>query len=98
MDPAVPVRTTATASEAVVINERYALRDRIESGAMAEVYLADDLQLGRQVAVKVLQARQAGDPKGSNGSGVRRAPRQRSTTPTWSRSSIGASTRAGRSW
>jgi serine/threonine-protein kinase len=47
----------------VVINGRYALRQRIESGAMAEVYLADDLQLGRQVAVKVLQAKQAGDPK-----------------------------------
>src|SRR5712691_11255023 len=63
MDRVAPAGATATASEAVVINGRYALRERIESGAMAEVYLADDVQLGRQVAVKVLQARQAGDPK-----------------------------------
>jgi serine/threonine-protein kinase len=47
----------------MVIGGRYALRERIESGAMADVYLADDLQLGRQVAVKVLQPKQAGDPK-----------------------------------
>jgi len=63
MDPAAPAGLTATASEAKVINGRYALRERIASGAMAEVYLADDLQLGRQVAVKVLQPKQAGDPK-----------------------------------
>src|SRR5216683_1515347 len=61
MDSAPPAGATTT--EPVVINGRYALRQRIESGAMAEVYLADDLQLGRQVAVKVLQAKQAGDPK-----------------------------------
>jgi eukaryotic-like serine/threonine-protein kinase len=37
-----------------VINNRYVLRSLIDSGAMAEVYLADDSRLGRQVAVKVL--------------------------------------------
>jgi len=31
-DPAVPAGATATASDAVVINGRYALRERIESG------------------------------------------------------------------
>src|SRR6266849_3687421 len=61
MDPAAPAGATTT--EPVVISGRYALRERIESGAMAEVYLADDLQLGRQVAVKVLQPKQASDPK-----------------------------------
>src|SRR5438552_3363540 len=61
MDPAAPAGATTT--EPVVISERYALRERIESGAMAEVYLADDLQLGREVAVKVLQPKLAGDPK-----------------------------------
>jgi len=75
MDPAVPAGATTT--EPVVISGRYALRERIESGAMAEVYLADDLQLGRQVAVKVLQPKQAAIPRRSNGFGARRAPRPR---------------------
>src|ERR1700716_343390 len=61
MDSAAPASPPAT--EAMVIGGRYALRERIESGAMAEVYLADHLQLGRQVAVKVLLPKQAGDPK-----------------------------------
>lgn len=39
-----------------VINDRYALRELIASGGMASVYLADDLRLQRQVAVKVLTA------------------------------------------
>jgi eukaryotic-like serine/threonine-protein kinase len=37
-----------------VINNRYVLRSLIDSGAMAEVHLADDLRLGRQVALKLL--------------------------------------------
>jgi len=45
-----------------VFNERYRLKEKIGSGGMAEVYLADDLQLGREVAVKVLHAQFAADP------------------------------------
>jgi tRNA A-37 threonylcarbamoyl transferase component Bud32 len=47
-----------------VLNSRYALRALIDSGATADVYLADDLRLGRQVAVKVLSAEQARAERG----------------------------------
>lgn len=43
------------------IDGRYAVRSRIGSGGMADVYLAEDQLLGRQVAVKVLQHRFAED-------------------------------------
>jgi len=45
-----------------VINERYALQRELGAGGMAEVYLAHDDLLDRQVAVKVLSARYAADP------------------------------------
>lgn len=44
------------------IAERYRVVSRLGSGGMADVYLADDLQLGRQVAVKLLHRRFASDP------------------------------------
>ncbi len=43
------------------IDGRYTVRSRIGSGGMADVYLAEDQLLGRQVAVKVLQHRFAED-------------------------------------
>ncbi len=45
-----------------VLNERYALREQIGSGGMAAVYAADDLRLGRRVAVKVLAPSEAEKP------------------------------------
>ncbi|MDH3725856.1 MAG: Stk1 family PASTA domain-containing Ser/Thr kinase, partial [Thermoleophilia bacterium] len=45
-----------------VINQRYALQRELGTGGMAEVYLAHDDLLDRQVAVKVLSARYAADP------------------------------------
>ncbi len=45
-----------------VFNQRYRLKEKLGSGGMAEVYLADDLLLGREVAVKVLHAQFASDP------------------------------------
>ncbi len=45
-----------------VFNQRYRLKEKLGSGGMAEVFLADDLLLGREVAVKVLHPQFASDP------------------------------------
>ncbi|NPV58886.1 MAG: Stk1 family PASTA domain-containing Ser/Thr kinase [Actinobacteria bacterium] len=45
-----------------VFNQRYRIKEKLGSGGMADVYLADDLLLGREVAVKVLHAQYAADP------------------------------------
>lgn len=44
-----------------VLNERYKLIQRIGSGGMAAVYKAQDLVLGRMVAIKVLHQAMCGD-------------------------------------
>jgi eukaryotic-like serine/threonine-protein kinase len=44
-----------------VIDERYRVINRIGSGGMADVYCAEDLQLGRRVALKLLYRRFAED-------------------------------------
>jgi len=46
-----------------VIDGRYRIERRIGSGGMADVYLAGDLQLDREVAVKILHRRFAQDPE-----------------------------------
>jgi beta-lactam-binding protein with PASTA domain/predicted Ser/Thr protein kinase len=48
-------------AEATMIDERYRVISRIGSGGMADVYCCEDLQLGRQVAVKLLDRRNAQD-------------------------------------
>jgi len=40
---------------------RYVLERRLDGGGMADVYLAEDLALGRRVAVKVLKPELAAD-------------------------------------
>lgn len=45
-----------------VFNNRYALKEKIGSGGMSDVYLADDLTLNRPVAVKILHPEFARDP------------------------------------
>ncbi|MGI9557760.1 MAG: protein kinase domain-containing protein, partial [Solirubrobacterales bacterium] len=50
-----------TMAEGVVVDDRYKILNRVGSGGMADVWLAEDLQLGRRVALKVLQPRFAQD-------------------------------------
>ncbi|MEA2393058.1 MAG: eukaryotic-like serine/threonine-protein kinase, partial [Solirubrobacteraceae bacterium] len=44
-----------------VVDGRYRVLDRVGSGGMADVYCAQDLQLGRKVALKILHRRFAED-------------------------------------
>ena len=44
------------------LNDRYSIVDRVGLGGMAEVYLAQDLNLGRNVAIKVMLPQYASDP------------------------------------
>ena len=54
--------TERLASETIV-DGRYRVLDRVGSGGMADVYCAEDLQLGRNVALKIMHSRFAEDPE-----------------------------------
>ncbi len=49
-------------SEAIILNERYQLDQRLDSGGMAVVYRAHDLMLDRSVAVKIMRENFSADP------------------------------------
>src|SRR5918992_75441 len=51
----------AAPRKGTVVDERYRLQKKIGSGGMAEVYLAMDTELDREVAIKVLHDRFAQD-------------------------------------
>jgi serine/threonine-protein kinase len=51
----------ADASTGAVVDERYQLRQKIGSGGMADVWLAEDTELDRNVAIKILHDRFAQD-------------------------------------
>lgn len=44
-----------------LLNDRYQLKEKIASGGMAEVYIAEDTTLGRKVAIKMLHSQLAKD-------------------------------------
>jgi eukaryotic-like serine/threonine-protein kinase len=52
----------AELAEGAVIDGRYRVLSRLGSGGMADVFLAEDQQLGRKVAVKLLHRRFSEDP------------------------------------
>jgi beta-lactam-binding protein with PASTA domain/predicted Ser/Thr protein kinase len=51
----------ATASKGTMVDERYELDHKIGSGGMADVWLAEDTELDRKVAIKILHDRFAQD-------------------------------------
>src|ERR671926_596140 len=52
----------ADATIGALIDGRYRVQSRLGAGGMADVYLAEDQQLGRKVALKLLHRRFAADP------------------------------------
>ena len=73
-----------------IVDGRYKIVSRLGAGGMADVFLAEDQQLGRKVALKLLYQRFAEDPGSSSGSGARPRPPPASSTRTSSASTTAA--------
>ncbi len=77
-------------SEGSVVDGRYRVLRKIGSGGMADVWLAEDTHLQRQVALKVLHAASPRTANSSSASAARPSRRPASSTPTSSPSSTAA--------
>ena len=85
----------AEVSEGSVVDGRYRVLRRIGSGGMADVWLAEDTHLQRQVALKVLHRALRPGPRVRRALPARgRGARPASSTPTSSPSSTAATSRA----
>ncbi len=71
----------ADLSPGAIVDNRYKVLSRLGSGGMADVFLAEDQQLGRNVALKLLHRRFAEDPDFVERF-RREAQSARSTSPT----------------
>ncbi len=60
-NPPRPARRASSRRLPQVLARRYEIVRRVGVGGMADVYLAEDTQLGRQVALKILHPQYAGD-------------------------------------
>jgi serine/threonine-protein kinase len=54
--------TVADLSPGAIVDNRYKVLSRLGAGGMADVFLAEDQQLGRKVALKLLHRRFSADP------------------------------------
>ena len=77
-------------AERRIVDGRYRVLERIGSGGMADVYCAEDLQLGRKVALKLLHRRFAEDARVRRALPPRGLGRRRPAAPATSSASTTA--------
>jgi serine/threonine-protein kinase len=62
MHPVPPFDPPSTSLTGLTLGGRYSIEQRVGAGGMAHVYLARDLEGGRDVAIKLLLPQLVSDP------------------------------------